>query len=109
MKTKENKVRQIAVFVPLLIVGVFVGLLLRPTPKEVVKPSSNTETFLKYYIEGCMESGEATYKYCSCSYEYIVEKYGFNTLLDESTDYVKTGIVSEKLNSIAEDAVNNCI
>jgi hypothetical protein len=96
----------------ILVVGVLLGLLARSGAKEVApisSPTDNATTYKKYYTDGCVGAGSVTYEYCSCSYDYIIANYGFNTLLDESVGYTKTGIVSDRFSSMMDAAIDYCI
>ena len=87
-----------------LLVFYLIGSQTPDTKYETIKtPVYSKDEFKQAYMEGCMEEG--TYEYCSCTYDYILDKHGLDKFLDISVEYMKT----EELPDEMWEAVKHCL
>jgi len=90
----------------LLIIGGAIFLIVlaaRPTPEpqvrevirevEVTKKQTEQDEFYDsmegYYMDGCYDGTNRNY--CQCTYDYMVNNYGLEALLDASIELDETG------------------
>ena len=97
-----------------IIIGIVFVLLVfyligsRNNPKVNYSAPSQTDNvqseFKQAYMEGCIEEG-GNNRYCDCTWQFLLDEYGFYRILDISTDYLKTNEIPEELNK----AVKHCL
>lgn len=105
---KENLIAILIVVIGILIVLVITKTSLFKKEKMITVPL-DTDTvginFRENFIVGCTQSGEATYKFCSCAYNRMEQEYGEDGMIDLSLNYLKTEQLPEKI----EELVLPCI
>ena len=60
-----------------------------PSPKPTPPPRSNNAITKgkEAWMEGCLESGDTSYASCSCAFDFLLNKYGMDGLLELATDW----------------------
>lgn len=86
-----------------IIIGIVIAFLIlyligsRNQPKyETNSPAYSNNEFKQAFIEGCIEE-DATYEYCNCAYEYLVDTHGEDRVIDISVEYAKTNVIPDEL------------
>jgi len=77
-----------------------------PTPKPVIGLTRETsKVFEEAYMEGCLEGGEVSEGYCSCTFDYLLSELGTEKLLNMSVEYDRTGELTPEM----YDAASACL
>lgn len=87
--------------------------------KNINRPANTTPAYVTYsdidrevkqtpkeiFVDACMAGGRVGRQFCSCSYEYIVEKIGVNGMIKMGMEYNETG----ESPAIATEAAEYCL
>ena len=57
-------------------------------PLPTVEPTPETDIFKEGFMEGCLKEN-ASYAYCSCSYNWMVKKVGKEKFIEMSMEYAE--------------------
>ena len=86
-----------------IIIGIVIAFLIlyligsRNQPKyETNSPAYSNNELKQSFIEGCIEE-DATYEYCSCAYEYLIDAYGLSKVIEISIEFDETGVIPDEL------------
>lgn len=104
----------VAVFVILIAIGLYRQ---KPAPVSDYRPTivspqlkqdtvakpDNRELYRSDFMEGCLK-GVSMYDYCDCTYDYLCDKYGIDTLFDAALN-----LESANSKAILEDGAEHCI
>lgn len=108
MKKESNKKAiYIAIGVSIVLVTLAVIGVSTETVETKAPVNSNPAMIVEFkeaFMDGCMENGTVSYTECNCTYNYMEKRLGQDGLIDESTEYTKTGVFTP----VMTDAVNAC-
>jgi len=95
----------IALGIAFLII-LLIGLFTQADKKTTTKNDTDMMTkFKQSYVENCtMSSGMEDY--CKCTYDYMVDKYGEEGLIDISIDYYRTEELPEEIYDAAKECIS---
>jgi len=86
-------------------------LLEKDQAKEVIETmvaSEDEDYFESAYMEGCMESEESSRSYCKCTYDYVLNTFGKDELIDFSLRLTDGSYTDNDL-TVFTNAVNSCL
>lgn len=75
---------------------------IKPTPTPEV---NFQEEMASIFIDSCIDGREEYVTYCNCCWAYMVDNYGFNTVLEVTRDFEETGEEPD----ILWKAINSCL
>jgi uncharacterized protein YneF (UPF0154 family) len=71
-------------------------------------PEIDSEFIRENFMEGCLESGVVTYKFCNCGYEYLTDNYGDNVFIEIGNDFLD-GQPSDQTIDYMDEVVAACM
>lgn len=97
-----------ACFVFLLALGAAIEAYSQTTTTEAApaasQPSSDNSGYKQRFMSGCMDSGSVTTKQCGCMYDYLLDQYGIEKMVDMGNN-----LDSEDTNSAVTSAAIHCM
>lgn len=97
--TKTQKVVSglVLIFIVFFVIGKLGGEPTQNTPGPTQIPTINNDTmdvFRGVFVDGCTEGGEVSEDKCTCMFDYMVDTYGIDEVLQISQDEDQVQAVS---------------